>query len=155
MRAAPIIVAVVVAMGACGGHTPDPTPTSGSGSATQPAFHDTRTPIEQRRDAACDKLAARNTACAVEDAKHSLAAGKDPTGKPFTQAQFDHDTSPEYQAENNKRFAAKCKKQQLNSYQVRVYEVCMREESECDPMLACLQHINDPASQPAQPPASH
>ena len=46
--------------------------------------------------------------------------------------------------EHTRKFAAACKEPKLNSYQVRVYEVCHREETECDALLACLDHISDP-----------
>jgi len=122
---------------ACGGKPAPQPPGNGSGSA-QPAFHDSRSEIEKRRDTACDQLATRNTACAVADAKADLAAGK------VTQKQFDADTSPQVQQKNSEKFAEKCRKQALNSYQVRVYEVCMREEPDCGPLYQCLEHIHDP-----------
>src|SRR5262245_27733420 len=50
---------------------------TGSASPAKPApAADSRTPIEQRRDAACERLAPKITACAVEDARAKLAAGK-------------------------------------------------------------------------------
>jgi hypothetical protein len=131
---------------ACGG--PQQPPPGNAGGSDQPAFHDSRKPIEQRRDAACEKLGARTTACAVADARHTLSVGVDATGKPYTKAMFDRDTAQEVQAKHTQVFSDKCKKQHLNSYQVRVYEVCMHEESECDPLLQCLQHIHDAAAGP-------
>jgi hypothetical protein len=122
---------------ACGGPQTPQNTGSGSGSG-EPAVHDTRTAIEKRRDAACEQLGARNTTCAVADAKRDLDAGK------VTKQQFDQDTSPQVRAKLTEKFVEKCEKQHLNSYQVRVYEVCMHEEAECDPLLACLQHVNDP-----------
>jgi hypothetical protein len=129
--------AVVIAfLVACGG--PQNTGSgSGAGTGSAPASHDTRTAIEKRRDAACEQLGARNTACAVADAKRDLDAGK------VTKQQFDQDTSPQVRAKLTEKFVEKCEKQHLNSFQVRVYEVCMHEETECDPLLACLQHVND------------
>ena len=127
----------LVLLVACGGTQPAPV---NNGSGTDPTPTDTRTAIERRRDTACEKLAARNTACAVADAKNDLAAGK------VTQKQFDADTSQQVQAKLSQKFREKCEAQHLNSYQVRVYEVCMREETECDPLLACLTHVNDPAA---------
>jgi hypothetical protein len=137
-----IALALALAWVACGGgQPPPPQPAGGS----DPAFHDTRTAIEKRRDTACEQLGQRNTACAVADARQNLAKGVDPNGHAYSKDMFDRDTAAAVQAKNTEVFVDKCKKQHLNSYQVRVYEVCMREETECDPMLACLQHVHDPA----------
>jgi len=127
----------LVLLVACGGTQPAP---HNSGTDPDRTPTDSRTAIERRRDDACEKLAARNTACAVADAKNDLATGK------VTQKQFDADTSQQVQAKLSQKFVEKCQAQHLNSYQVRVYEVCMREETECDPLLACLTHVNDPAA---------
>jgi hypothetical protein len=139
-----VIGAAIVASGACGGGQPAPQQPANTGTG-EPAFHDTRTTIEKRRDTACEQLGQRNTACAVADARVNLAKGLDPNGHAYTKAMFDRDTAADVQAKNTEVFVDKCKKQHLNSYQVRVYEVCMREETDCDPMLACLQHVHDPA----------
>ena len=145
MRAFALVFVVV----GCGGPQQPPPPPQSDGSATPPpAFHDSRTPIEQRRDAACEKLGPRMTACAVEDARKSLVSGFDPSGKAYTKAMFDSDTAEQVRAKNTSAFIDKCKQQHLNSYQIRVYEVCMREESACDALLACLQHVHDPAAGP-------
>nr|HEX4313427.1 hypothetical protein [Kofleriaceae bacterium] len=137
------IVLVAAAATACGSPPPPQPPTTGGDTAP----HDTRTPIEQRRDTACEALGKRTTACAVDDAAKSLASGVGPDGKPYTKDMYERDTSRDVQAKNTSVFVDKCQKQHLNSYQVRVYEVCMHEERDCDPMLQCLQHVTDP--QPA------
>jgi hypothetical protein len=110
---------------------------SGSGSA-EPAgvVQDTRTEIEKRRDAACDELAPRMTQCALDDAKAALAAGK------VSQADFDRDTAPGVLAKNTDEAKKACKVQ-MSSRQVRVLEVCSKEESECGPLQDCLGHLND------------
>jgi hypothetical protein len=59
-----------------------------------PAVRDTRTPIERRRDVACDQLGPTVTACAVEDARNKLAAGQ------IDQRQFELDTAPAVQRKN-------------------------------------------------------
>ena len=125
---------VLVLLFACGGKQPAANG-SGSGEPTGPA-KDTRTPIEVRRDAACDQLGPKVTACAVEDAKADLAAGK------TTQKQYDQDTSSEVQHRNTEKFLEACKIP-MSSRQVRVLEVCFKEESACDALLDCLSHLND------------
>jgi len=103
------------------------------------AASDPRTPIERRRDAACDQLAPRITACAVEDARADLAAGK------TDQRQFARDTAPEIQRKNTEKFLTACKTARYSSRQVRVLEVCHREEAQCAPLLDCLGHLGDRA----------
>ena len=36
-----------------------------------------------------------------------------------------------------------CKHASYSSRQVRVLEVCFRAESQCIPLLACLEHLKD------------
>jgi hypothetical protein len=139
-RAAGAALALALALGAlagCGGpQRPDP--------AGSPAAGDPRTPIERRRDAACDALGPRLTACAVADARADLAAGK------IDQRQFERDTAPAVQRKNTEDFEARCKAAQYSSRQVRVLEVCFRAETECPPLLDCLAHLGDrpPAGAP-------
>ena len=126
---------VVGAFAACGGpqHTPDPDPSR----EQPPAVADPRTPLEKRRDVACEQLGPRLTACAVEDARADLAAGK--IGKP----QFDRDTAPEVQHKNTEEFLKACKGAAYSSRQVRVLEVCFHEETRCAALLDCLGHLDD------------
>jgi len=105
--------------------------------AAEPAAADPRTPIERRRDAACDGLGPKITACAVSDARADLAAGK------IDQRQFTADTAPEIQHKNTEEFVRACKKAQYSSRQVRVLEVCLYQETECAPLLECLGHLSD------------
>ena len=105
----------------------------GHGPARGPA--DRRTPIELRRDAACEELGPRLTDCAIADARATMTAEE--------LAKLDLEkTAPR----NTEEFIAACKRQQLSSRQVRVYEVCLREETECEPLIACLDHVNEPAA---------
>jgi hypothetical protein len=98
--------------------------------------HDTRTPIQKRRDAACDALGPKLVQCSVDDAKRDLAAGK------ITQKQFDDDTAPKWRNGLKADWDKKCKVD-MSSRQVRVLEVCFREEQECAPLVDCLRHIDD------------
>ena len=98
---------------------------------------DPRTPIERRRDAACEQLAPKITACAVEDTRAKLAAGK------IDQRQFDSDTAPAVQRKNTEEFEHACKRASYSSRQIRVLEVCLHEEPQCRPLLDCLGHLSD------------
>ena len=134
MRSFAFVLVVIAA--ACGGKQKTGGG-SGSGSGDPVGVvADTRTELEKRRDAACDELAPRMTQCALDDAKADLAAGK------VSKADFDRDTAPNILAENTKRGKEKCKVQ-LSSRQVRVLEVCNKEEKECGPWMDCLGHLND------------
>jgi hypothetical protein len=130
--------AILACVLACGGGAPQP-----AEPATPSAAPDPRTPIERRRDAACDQLGPKITACAVEDAKADLAAGK------IARADFDRDTAPDVRAKNSAKFVAECKSHPYSSRQVRVLEVCFHEEPQCGPLLDCLGHLSD------APPTAH
>jgi len=119
---------VIAALG-CGGAPPpaaEPTPAP-----------DTRSAIDRRRDAACDQLGPKLTACAVEDARASLAAGT------IDQAQLDRDTAPAIQRKNTEEFDRACKGTAYSSRQIRVLEVCFQQERACAPLLDCLGHLSD------------
>lgn len=124
-----LLLAVTVACG--GAQHPDSAP------APAPAAADPRTPIDRRRDTACDQLGPRITACAVDDARADLTAGK------ITKADFDRDTAPEVQAKNTEKFVEACKSHTYSSRQVRVLEVCPHQETRCGPLLDCLGHLSD------------
>jgi hypothetical protein len=130
---APIAFAVVLI--SCGGTAK---PVASEAPAPQDARAPARPAISQRRDAACDALGPRLTACAVEDARADLAAGK------IQKPQFDRDTAPEVQSKNTAEFLKACKASSYSSRQVRVLEVCFREETRCAPLIDCLGHLNDP-----------
>ena len=128
---------LVVVLAACGSKSSPPIANAGSGSgAPDTGAQDPRTELEKRRDAACQTLGPRITTCAVEDAKKELAAGR------MKQKDFDANTSPDVQRKNSEEFIDACEKAQYSSRQVRVLEVCQREESQCEPMLACLDNLN-------------
>lgn len=127
--------AFIVLLAACGPKHSDPVGNN-TDSGTQTPPPDTRSEIEKRRDAACETLGPRITTCAVEDAKAALDAGK------VTQAQFDKDTSSGVQKKNTEEFIDACRKSDYSSRQVRVLEVCQKEESECGPLLSCLDNLN-------------
>lgn len=95
------------------------------------------TELERRRDAACEALAPRMTTCAIDDARATMSAEE--------LAKLDVEkTAPIHTRE----FAKSCKTQSLSSRQVRVYEVCLREETDCDALIACLDHANPTAATP-------
>jgi len=131
---------LVMLAAACGGKQKTDTGTgSGSGNGDPPGVvQDTRTEIEKRRDTACDELAPRMTQCALEDAKAALAAGK------VSKADFDRDTAAGVLAKNTEEGKKACKVQ-MSSRQVRVLEVCLKEETQCGPLVDCLGHLNDGA----------
>lgn len=131
------LLASLALASACG--PKPPASTAGNADEAGPA-KDTRTELERRRDAACETLGPRMTSCALEDAKADFAAGK------VTKQQFDQDTASGVLKKNTEEFITACTHAQYSSRQVRVLEVCQREESECDPMLACLDNLNAPPS---------
>lgn len=136
MRNVLFVLAASLAIAACGNK--NQTPVSNAGSAEDPPgpVKDTRTEIERRRDAACETLGPRITECAAADAKVALAEGK------IKQAEYDAITKPEVRAKNTDEFVSDCTAKELSSRQVRVLEVCQKEETECDPLLACLDNLN-------------
>lgn len=133
------LLPALVLLAACGGKQPAPTTVDNQGSATADppgVVADTRTEIEKRRDAACDKLGPRMTECALEEARAEHAAGK------LSKADLDAISTPEIREKNTAEFLKACKVP-MSTHQVRVLEVCPEEEKTCGPMLACLEHLND------------
>jgi len=131
---------LVTMLAACGGkQTPEPATGSDTGSAADPpgVVTDTRTEIDKRRDVACEATGKKVTDCAVADARKEHAAGR------LSKEKLDSITEPAIQKKNAEEFEAKCDVPEMSSRQVRVLEVCMKEESECGPYLACLDHLND------------
>lgn len=138
-RAPGAALALALALGAaagCGGPQRAPDRADGAGPASAADPH---TPIERRRDAACDALGPKLTACAVADARADFAAGK------IDRHQLDLDTAPEWQQKLTAKWEADCKGAHYSSRQVRVLEVCFHEETECGPLVACLDHLHDQA----------
>jgi hypothetical protein len=128
-------VALIIALAACGGGKStgpsEPAPKD-SGVAK-----DTRTPFEQRLETACMNVAKKLTACAVADTDADLAAGK------TTQKEHDELVAPKYtEALTTKSFDQCNQPDKRSSRQIRVLEVCLEEETECEPLLDCLDHMN-------------
>lgn len=129
---------LVLALAGCGGGNKTPTGPGNSGSDTVKPPPDTRTTIEKRRDVACEAVGKRVTACALEDARAELKAGT------VSQKDFDLNTAPEILRKNTEEFVKKCEVP-MSSRQVRVLEVCFKEEDQCGPLMDCLNHLNDKA----------
>lgn len=91
------------------------------------------TELEARKYAACEKAGPRLTECAIEDARANMSP------KEFAELDVEK-TGPVHTRE----FIKKCSTDELSSRQVRVYEVCIEEETECAPLMACLANLNTP-----------
>lgn len=137
-----MLLVLSAALAACGNKSSTPVANAGSAATGTPdgagggGAADTRTELEKRRDAACQTLGPKLTACAVTDARKELEAGR------MKQKDFDANTSEEVLRKNSEKFVEKCSSAQYSSRQVRVLEVCQHEESECEPLLACLDNLN-------------
>ena len=118
-------VLVITAQSACGGGTPAPAQPDPELGATAPG----KTEFQRRQEAACDAFGPRLTQCAYEDAKRTM-----------TPAELAKEEVEAKRPEHTKLIVDKCRKQQMSSRQLRVYEVCMREESECAPLINCLEY---------------
>jgi hypothetical protein len=118
------ILALIGFLAACGGHQTTTTTTD------PPPPPDTRSAIEKRRDAACDQLAPKLTACAIADAKATMSP-----------AEYAKLNPEELRAKHKQEFLKECKGAQMSSRQVRVLEVCFKEESECGPLASCLENL--------------
>ena len=131
---------VATASGACGS-APSAPPSApgdeqarGGGEAT-----DTRSEFERRLEAACTALGPRLTACAVADSRADLEAGT------LTQQQFEAATKPDIQAALTRDWNERCNRpDRMSTRQVRVLEVCAQEETECAPLVDCLEHLTKP-----------
>ena len=124
MRAAQILIAIVLGAGCGGGEKKQPEPVRNEAPPPE-----TRTQLQARQEAACEQVGPRVTQCAVADAKAKM--------KPDEVAKLDLEkTAPIHTRE----FIKQCTSGYMSSRQVRVYEVCLREETECDPFLACLDN---------------
>lgn len=134
-----VVSCVMVLAGACGGSQP-PAAGGAIGPATvQP--DDGKTEFQRRQEAACQQFGERLTQCAYEDAKRTM-----------TKAEMAKEEIEAKRPEHTKTIVDKCQKQQMSSRQIRVYEVCMREERECGPLINCLEYAKPEfANQPQQP----
>lgn len=114
----------------------------GSGSTTPPKEPEAPKPemteMQRRQGAACEALSPKLTQCAYESAKRSL-----------TEEEMKKEQVVEKMPEHTKQLTDECKQQQMSSRQVRVYEVCMREESECGPLMDCLENAKPQKAPPA------
>jgi hypothetical protein len=117
---------------ACGGTTPPPPNPTGSGSGG--VVRDTRSELVKRRDAACEQLSPRLYDCALSDAKAAVAAG---TIKPAVLAELETPKMKEHFFDD---WLTKCRVD-MSSRQVRVLEVCYREEAACEPLGECLKNL--------------
>jgi hypothetical protein len=106
---------------------PDPGTAAPGEASPEDDLPPAETELQRRQYAACERLIPRLTECAVADARKNLPPDK------LAELDLEH-TAPIHTRENLK----KCKKGQLSSRQVRVYEVCDREETECGPLTECL-----------------
>ena len=128
-------LAALIMIAACSG-AQQPPPNNTTGSA-EPVARDTRTPFEQRRDAACKQIAPKLTACAAEDAKADLDAGK------TTAAEYKKDVDPRVLDKNTQDFIDTCtRSRDMSSRQVRVLEVCFKQATECGPLNDCLKNLD-------------
>lgn len=111
--------------------------------ATEPVVTATPTvqvsPLQRRQRAACAALGPALTKCAVADARASMSAAE------LAKLDIAH-TAPKH----TEVFIDECNAEQYSSRQVRVLEVCFREESECDLLTECLANIK-PVTPPATP----
>jgi hypothetical protein len=130
-----LFMLVTAGQGGCGGGgAPTPTQPDPDPAPMQPAT----TELQRRQEAACDALGPRLTSCAYEDAKRTM-----------TKAELAREEIEAKRPEHTKLIVEKCREQQMSSRQLRVYEVCMREESECAPLINCLEYAKpDHAGQP-------
>jgi len=135
MRAlAAITLCLAVACGGGAKHQPaedDTLPDPGTASPGMSGDQPPQTELQRRQDAACERVMPRLTACAVEDARRKL-----------TPEQFKKEQIEEAAPVHTREYTRKCKAQQLSSRQVRVYEVCDREEKECAGLVACLDNLH-------------
>lgn len=118
-----LVVLVAAGQGGCGGGgTPAP-------AQPVPDPQPAKTEFQRRQEAACDALGPRLTQCAYDDARRTM-----------TPAELAKEEVEAKRPEHTKLIVDKCRKQQMSSRQLRVYEVCMREERECAPLIDCLEH---------------
>lgn len=86
---------------------------------------------KDRQDAACQVVGERITACSVADARATMSEAE------LAELELEN-TAPRHTAE----FVAKCRSARMSPRQVRVYEVCPAEESECEAFLSCMDNAN-------------
>jgi hypothetical protein len=129
-----VLIAGSLALTACGPTTPQAT-----GSATTTAAPVKLSELQRRQRTACVALGPKLTQCAVADARASMSPAE------LAKLDIGH-TAPKH----TEVFIDECSAEQYSSRQVRVLEVCFREESECDLLTDCLANIK-PTTPPAAP----
>ena len=137
----PMRLALIAILAACGGSKPTPTG-AGSGSSA-PVVPDKRPAIEKRRDAGCEALRPKLVACAAADSKAELDAGH------ITKKEYESAIEPWRLQKFGDLWMKNCQID-MSSRQVRVLEVCFKEETECGPLEDCLSHLNDKAEKPGK-----
>ena len=116
---------LLASLAACGGSSPKPV--GGSDPELDPV-EPPRSELQVRQEAACEAVGRKNTQCAIED-----TAAQSPDVR--------KEADPERTAAiNTREFIKGCTAQYMSSRQVRVYEVCLKEETECEPFLTCLDN---------------
>jgi hypothetical protein len=112
---------------------------NGSGSAEplspeEQKRRDALARLRTRQDATCESLGPRITECSIADARATMT--------PEELAELDlENTAPKHTAD----FIDQCKGADYSPRQVRVMEVCQAEETECAPMLSCLDNMSGEA----------
>jgi hypothetical protein len=125
MRTASFLL-LLLACGSCGGAKPEPDPPiTGTASGV---VEDDRTQLQIRQEAACEQTGRKLKQCAIEDNQRQ---------SPEERREADvENTAPILERE----YIKACTEAEMSSRQVRVHEVCLREESECEPFLDCLDN---------------
>jgi hypothetical protein len=101
-----------------------------------PVYKDSRSPIEKRRDTACEAIQPKLTVCAEADARATMSPKELADLKP-----------EELRSAHKQKFLKECKTSQMSSRQVRVLEVCFKSETECDPLAECLKNLEPQKSE--------
>jgi predicted small lipoprotein YifL len=132
-----VTIAFVLALAACGSKNPKagdgdtlPDDLRSNGNGDPPP----QTELEKRQGAACEELGPKLTECAIADARATMS--------PDELAKLDVENTGKI---HTREFVKSCKAQTMSSRQVRVYEVCMREETECGALTACLENASPKA----------
>lgn len=137
-----VTLAFVLLLAACGSKSsksgdgdtlPDDLHANGNTGGGEPPM----TELQKRQGAACEELGPKLTECAVADARATMSAEE--------LAKLDIENTAKI---HTREFVKSCKAQTMSSRQVRVYEVCMREESECGALTACLENASPKAAGP-------
>ncbi|MEZ4359219.1 MAG: hypothetical protein R3B48_03495 [Kofleriaceae bacterium] len=118
-------LAVALLSLACGGRGAPAERPAGVEPQPEPASE-----FARRQRAACAATGERVTACAITGLR--AASTKDELAKLDLE---------KMQQVNSAAYAEKCEADALSSRQLRVYEVCLREERECEPFLSCLDNL--------------